>query len=171
MCSNGHLRYAICSCIYVTYGSCHRRPESRTAQPRTRTTASIRSSAQCRRTTGKGFWCFSSASVSLSATGPAPEAIGSRRRRQDRFYGETFASIGSTPTRFREPHRFVVKRNCESRSTCGFTAEKKAWLSGPHSTATRSSSSIASIVCSLKSLNKLTSFLCPRSVDRSAPST
>ncbi len=171
MCSNEHLRHAICSCIYVTYGSCHRRPESRTAQPRTRTTASIRSSAQCRRTAGKGFGCFSSASVSLPATGPSPEAIGSRRRCQDRFYCETFASISSTPARVREPHGFVLERNCESGSTCGFAAEKKAWLSGPHSTATRFSSSIALIVCSRKNLNKLTSFLCPRSVDRSAPST
>jgi hypothetical protein len=169
--SNEHLRCVTYGCIYVTYGSCHRSAESRTTQPRTRTAAPIRLSARCRRPTGKRFRCFSSASVSLSPTCPAPEATGSCRRCQDRFYCETFTSIGSAPSRFREPRRFVVERDRESGNTCGFAAEKKAWLSGPHPTAPRFSSNIASIVCSLKNLNKLTNFLCPRFVDRSAPST
>jgi hypothetical protein len=119
-----------------------------------------------RRTNEEGFRCLSSASVSLSPAGRASETTPSRRRHQDRFYRETFASIGSAPSRFREPHRFVVERDRESGIACGFAAEKKAWLDGLHSTATRFNSNIASIVCSLKNSSKSTNSSCLPYVDR-----
>ena len=166
MCSKRYLQCASCGCICMAHEPCQQRSKGRAPQPRARTVAAIRSSAGCRRTNEEGFRCLSSASISLSPAGRASETTPSRRRHQDRFYRETFASIGSAPSRFREPHRFVVERDRESGIACGFAAEKKAWLDGLHSTATRFNSNIASIVCSLKNSSKSTNSSCLPYVDR-----
>jgi hypothetical protein len=125
------------------------------------TKVDINGSAGCRFADGERFRYFSSPSLSLSSTGPAPEATPPRRRCQDRFYRQTFSKVGSGPSHFREAHRFVVERDREPSAPRGFAAEKKAWLGGPHSTATRFISNIASIACSRKNSSRPTNFSFP----------
>jgi len=79
---------------------------------------------------------------------------------------ETFASLGSAPSRFREPHRFVVSEIVSRALLAALPQRKKTWLNGLHSTATRFNSNIASIGCSLKKSSKPTNFSCLPYVDR-----
>lgn len=169
MCPKRYLRCVTYGCIRATYGSCQRNSKGPPPQPRARTAAALRSSAGCRFTDGERFRYFSSPSLSLSSTGPAPETTPPRRRCQDRFYRQTFSKVGSGPSHFREAHRFVVERDREPSAPRGFAAEKKAWLGGPHSTATRFISNIASIACSRKNSSRPTNFSFPPYVDRWDP--
>ena len=130
MCAKRYLQCAACGCIRVAHEPCQQCAKGHAPQSRARTVAAIRSSAGCRRTNEERFRPFASASVSLSPASRAFETTPSRWRHQDRFYRETFASLGSAPSRFREPHRFVVERDRESGITRGFAAEKKTWLNG-----------------------------------------
>src|SRR5207249_8752753 len=90
-------------------------------------------------------------SLSLSPASPAPEATGSYRRCQNRFYRQTFPKVGSASSRFREQYRFVVERDRQPSATGGIAAATRAWLSAPSSTATLFTLNIASIVCSPES--------------------
>jgi hypothetical protein len=170
MCSKEHLRCVTGGCIYVTYGPGYRSAESPTTQPRTRTAASIRRSARGGRTISERFWCFSSPGLSLPPAGPAPEGTGARWRYQGGFHRQALSSTGSAPSDVRQPHRFVIERNRKPSLARGLAAEKKAWLSDLHSTATRFIVNIVSIACSRKNWSKLTNSSCPRSVDQSDPS-
>src|SRR5215469_5788600 len=163
MCSNEYLRVVTCGCIYVTYGSCDRRPESPETQPRTRTAASIRRSAPCRRTIDERVWRFSAPGLSLSPAGPRPEGTSAGWRCEGRFHRQALSRIGSASSDVRQPHRRALERNREPSLARGLAAEKKAWLSDLHSTSTRFIANIVSIVCSLKNWGKLTNFWCPRS--------
>lgn len=171
MCSNEHLRYVTFGCIYVTYASRYRSPESPKTQPRARTAASIRPFASCRRAASARLWCFSPPSLSLSPAGPAPEGTGARWRSQGGFHRQALSKIGSASSDVRHPHRRVFERNRKPSLARGLAAEKKAWLSDPHSAITRFTTNIVSIVSSLRNLNKFTNFSCPQSVDQSDPST
>ena len=171
MCPNGHLCYVICGCIYVTYATRYRSPESRKTQPRARTPAPIRRFARCRRTVCERFGCFFPPSLSLSPTGPVPEGTGVRWRSQGGFHRQALSRIGSAPSRVRRPHRRVLERNRKPSLARGFAAEKKAWLSELHSATPRFTTNIVSIVSSLRNLNKFTNFWCPQSVERSDPWT
>jgi hypothetical protein len=171
MCSNEHLRYVTCGCIYVTYASRYRSPESPKTQPRVRTAASIRPYAPGRRAVGERRWCFSSPSLSLSPAGPAPERTCARWRCEGRFHRQALSRIGSASPDVRHPHRRVLERNRKPSLARGLAAEKKAWLSDLHSATTRFTRNIVSIVSSLRNLNKFTNSSCPQSVDRSDPST
>jgi len=166
MCAKRYLQCAACGCIRMAHEPCQQCAKGHAPQSRARTVAAIRSSAGCRRTNQEKFRPFASASVSLSPASRASETTPSRWRHQDCFYRETFASLGSAPSRFREPHKFAVERDRESGITCSFAAEKKTWLNGLHSTATRFYSNIASIGCSLKKSSKPTNFSCLPYVDR-----
>src|SRR2546426_3331359 len=146
--ARGCLRCVTYGCIFVSYGPSYRGRESRTPQPCTRTVAALRPLAGCRRANGERFRDLSTTSLSLFAAGSAPEAAGSRRRCQGGVHRQAFSRIDSTPSGFCEPHRFVVERDREPSAPRRFAAEKKAWLGGPHSTATRFISNIASIGCS-----------------------
>lgn len=166
MCPKRYLRCVTYGCICATYEARRRNSKKPTPQPRARTAAAFRSSAGRRFTDGQGFRYFSSPSLSLSSTGSASEATPAHRRCQDRFYRQTFPKAGSGPSHFREPQRFVVERDREPSAPCGFAAEKKAWLGGPHPRATRFISNIASIGCSRKNSSRPTNFWCPKYVDR-----
>src|ERR1700740_2742246 len=171
MCSNEHLHYVTHGCIYVTYASRYRSPESPKTQPRARTAAAIRPFAPCCRAAGERLWCFSSPGLSLSPAGPAPEGTGAGWRSQGGFHCQALSSIGSASADVRCPHRSDIERNRKPSLARGLAAEKKAWLSDPHSATTRFTTNIVSIVSSLRNLNKFTNFSCPQSVDRSDPST
>lgn len=157
-----YLKCAACGCIHVANEPWQQRSKGRAPQSRTRTAAAIRSSAGCRRTNDEGFWCLPSASVSRSPTGRTSETTHSRRRPQDRFYGEAFTSVSPTPSCFRKPHPSVAQRNCQSRSTGGLAAATKTWLSISHRTVTLFALLIASIDSSRRNWNKSSSCSYPK---------
>lgn len=154
MCSKRYLQCAVYGCICVANEPCQQCAKGRAPQSRTRTIAAIRSSAGRRHTNEESFWCLSPASISLPSGGGAPEPTASRRGRQDRFHSETFTRVSPTPSRFRERHQSVAKRNCQSRSIGGLAAATKTWLSIPHLTVTLFTLPIASIDSSLRNWNK-----------------
>ena len=166
MCAKRYLQCAGNGCICMAHEPCQQRSKGHAPQPRSRTVAAIRSSAGCRRANEERFRYLSSASVSLSSAGRAPEATTPSRRCQDRFYRETFSSISPAPSRFRNSQQSIAKRNCQSRSTRGLAAATRAWLSVPHPTATLFILNIASIACFPKNLSKPTNCSCPKSVAR-----
>ena len=162
MCSKRYLRRVTYGCVVVTYGARQRSPKSRAPQPCTQIAAAFRPSAGCRRADGKGLRSFSSSSLSLSPASTAPEATGSYRRCQNRFYRQAFQKVGSPSSRFREQHRFVVERDRRPSATGGMAAATRAWLSAPSSTATLFTLNIALIVCSPRKSRKPTNFSFPK---------
>src|SRR6516225_999574 len=160
------LRHVIYGCTFVTYGSRQRGRKSRTPQPCSRTLAAVRSSARCSRADGARPRCLSTPSLSLSAVGSPFETTSSHRRYQGRFHCEALARVSATRARFREHYGSLVKRDRQPGVVGGPEAEKRAWLSGPHRTATLFSWNIDSIVCSSRNWNKFTNCWCPRYVGR-----
>ena len=160
------LRRVIYGCTVVTYGSGQRERKSRTPQPCSRTAAAVRSSARCGSAAGRGPQCFSASSLSLSAAGPPFEATSPHRRHQGRFHREALPRVGATSALVREHHRSVTKRNRQPGVAGGPEAEKRAWLSAPHRTATLFSWNIDSIVCSSGNWSKPTNCWCLRYVGR-----
>src|SRR5258705_13050790 len=169
MCPKRYLRRVTYGCVVVTYGSRQRSPKSRAPQPCTQIAAAFRPSAGCRRADGKGLRSLSSSSLSLSPASPAPEATGSYRRCQNRFYRQTFPKVGSASSRFREQHRLVVERDRQPSATGGMAAATRAWLSGPSPTATLFTLNIASIECSPRKTRKSTTFRVPKYAPRFDP--
>jgi hypothetical protein len=166
MCSKRYLRCVTYGCVIVTYGPSYHARKSRAPQLRAQTAATNRLFAGRCCSDGETLRHLPTTSLSLFAAGPTPGQAGSRRRSQGCFHCKTFSRTSSAPSRFCEPHRFVVERDRESGITCGFAAEKKAWLGGLHTTATRFNSNIASIVCSLKNSSKSTNSSCLPYVER-----
>lgn len=164
-----HLRHVIYGCTFVTYGSRERNRKSRAPQPGSRTAAAVRSSARCGCADGARLWCLSASSLSLSAAGPPFEATSSHRRQQDRFHCEALPRVGTTSALVREHHWSIAKRNRQPGVVGGTEAEKRAWLSALHRTATLFSWNIDSIVCSSRNWSKLTNYWCPRYVGRLDP--
>ena len=150
----------------MAHEPCQQRSKGHATQPRSRTVAAIRSSAGCRRAIEEGFRHLSSSSLSLSATGPALEAVGARWRYEGGFHRQALPKIGSAPSDVRQPQGFVIERNRKPSIARGLATEKKAWLNGPPSTAKRFIANIVSIVCSLKNSSKPTNFSCLLYVDR-----
>lgn len=166
MCAKRYLQHAVRGCICMAHEPCQQCSKDLAPQPRSRTVAAIRSSAGCCRANEERFRYLSSASVSLPSAGLTPEATTPCRRYQDRFYRETFTSISSTPSHFRNSQQSIAKRNCQSRSTRGLAAATRAWLSASHSTAMLFILNIALIACFLKNLGKPTNCSCPKSAAR-----
>src|SRR6266404_6581369 len=110
----------------------------------------------------KDLRSFSSSSLSLSPASTAPEATGSYRRCQNRFYRQTFPKVGSASSRFGEQDRLVVERDRQPSATGGIAAATRAWLSAPSSTATLFTLNIALIVCSPRKSRKPTNFSFPK---------
>ena len=164
-----HLRRVIYGCTVMTYGSRQRERKSRTPQPCPQTAAAVRSSARCGSAHGAGPQCLSASSLSLSAAGPPFEATSPHRRHQGRFHREALPRIGTTSARVREHHWSIAKRNRQSGIAGGSEAEKRAWLSAPHRTATLFSWNIDSIVCSSGNWSKPTNCWYPRYVGRLDP--
>jgi hypothetical protein len=160
------LNRVIYGCTLVTYGSRQRERKSRTPQPCSRTAAAARSSARCGSADGTGSRCLAASSLSLSAAGPPFEATSSHRRHQGRFHREALPRVGATSALVREHHRSVAKRNRQPGIAGGPEAEKRAWLSAPHRTATLFSRNIDSIVCSSGNWSKSTNCWCLRYVGR-----
>lgn len=161
-----HLSCVIYGCTVVTCGSRQRSRKSRASQPCPRTAAAVRSSARCSSADGAGPRGLSASSLSLSAAGPPFEASSSHWRHQDRFHGEALPRVGSTSALVREHHGSIAKRNCQPSVVGGTEAEKRAWLSALHRTATLCSWNIDSIVCSSRNWSKPTNCWCPRYVGR-----
>jgi hypothetical protein len=159
-----HLCCVIYGCTVVTYGSRQRGRKSRTPQPCPRTSAAVRSSARCGNADGAGPQCFSASSLSLSAAGPPFEATSPYRRHQDRFHREALPRVGTTSAFVREHHWSIVKRNRQPGIAGGLKAEKRAWLSALHRSATLFSWNIDSIVCSSGNWSKPTNCWFPRYV-------
>src|SRR2546422_9812493 len=160
------LNRVIYGCTVVTYGSRQRERKSRTPQPCPRTAAAVRSSARCGSADGAGPRCFASSGLSLSAAGTPFEATSPHRRHQGRFHREALPRVGATSALVREHHRSVDKRNRQPGVAGGPEAEKRAWLSAPHRTATLFSWNIDSIVCSSENWSKSTNCWCLRYVVR-----
>lgn len=74
---------------------------------------------------------------------------------RDRFHSETFTRVSPTPSRFRERHQSVAKRNCQSRSIGGLAAATETWLNIPHLTVTLFTLPIVSIDSSLRNWRAL----------------
>lgn len=165
MCPKRHLR-VIYGCVVMTHGPGYYTGKSRAPQLRAQTVATIRLFAGRCSPDGEILRYLSTASVSLSAAGPAPGQAGPRRRSQGCFHCKTFSRTSSAPARFCESHRFVVERDRESGITCSFATEKKAWLGGLHLTTAPFNLNIVSIVCSLKNSSKSSKSLCLPYVDR-----
>ena len=161
------LRHVIYGCTFVTYGSHQRGRKSRTPQPCSRTLAAVRSSARCSRADGARPRCLSTPSLSLSAAGSPFETTSSHRRYQGRFHCEALARVSATRARFREHYGSLVKRDRQPGVVGGPEAEKRAWLSGPHRTATLFSWNIDSIVCRQTSLLTYTRCSCQIGVSQS----
>jgi hypothetical protein len=159
----------IYGCTVVTYGSRQRVRKSRTPQPCSQTAAAVRSSARCGSADGARPQYLSASSVSLSAPGPAFEATSSHRRPQGRFHREALPRVGTTSAFVREHHGSIAKRNRQPGVAGGPKAEKRAWLSELHRTATLFSWNIDSIVCSSGNWSKPTNCWCPRYVGRLDP--
>jgi hypothetical protein len=169
MCPKRYLRHVTYGCVVVTHGPGFCTRKGRAPQLRAQTAATIRLFAGRCCPDGEALRHLSATSISLFAAGPTPGQAGSRRRSQGCFHCKTFSRTSSAPSRFCEPHRFVVERDRESGITCRFAAEKKAWLGGLHSTTVRFNSNIVSIVCSLKNSSKSTKSSCLPYVDRLDP--
>lgn len=161
-----HLCRVIYGCTVVTYGSRQRERKSRTPQPCPRTAAAVRSSARGGSAHGAGPQCLSASSLSLSAAGPPFEATSPHRRHQGRFHSEALPRIGTTSALVREHHWSIAKRNRQPGVAGGPEAEKRAWLSALHPSATLFSWNIDSIVCSSGNWSKPTNCWCPRYVGR-----
>ena len=161
-----HLHGVIYGCTFVTYGSRQRAHKSRTPQPCSRTAAAVRSSARCGNADGAGPPCLSASSLSLFAAGPPFEATSSHRRHQGRFHREALPRVGTTSALVREHHGSIAKRDRQPGVAGGSKAEKRAWLSELHRSATLFSWNIDSIVCSSGNWSKPTNCWCPRSVGR-----
>ncbi len=159
-----HLWCVIYGCTVVTYGSRERSRESRTPQPCPRTAAAVRSSARCGSADGAGPRCFTSTGLSLSAAGPPLEATSPHRRHQDRFHREALPRVGTTSALVREHHGSIAERNRQPGVAGCPEAEKRAWLSALHRSATLFSWNIDSIVCSSGNWSKSTNCWCPRYV-------
>ena len=159
-----HLCRVIYGCTVVTYESRQRERKSRTPQPCPRTAAAVRSSARCGSADGARPQGLSASGLSLSAAGPSFETTSSHRRHQGRFHRETFPRVGATSALVREQHWSIAKRNCQPGVAGGPEAEKRAWLSALHRTATLFNWNIDSIVCSSKNWSKSTNCWCPRYV-------
>jgi len=159
-----HLCCVIYGCTVVTYGSCQRSRKSRAPQPCPRTAAAVRSFARCGSAYGAGPWCLSASSLSLSAAGPPFEATSSYRRHQSRFHREALPRVGTTSALVRKHHWSIAKRNRQPGVAGSPEAEKRAWLSALHRTATLFSWNIDSIVCSSGSWSKPTKCWCLRYV-------
>ena len=161
-----HLCRVIYGCTIVTYGSRQRERKSRTPQPWARTAAAVRSSARCGSPDGARPWSLSASSLSLSAAGPPFEATSSHRRHQGRFHREALPRVGTTSALVREHHWSIAKRNRQPGVAGDPEAEKRAWLSASHRTATLFSWNIDSIVCSSGNWSKSTNCWRPRYVGR-----
>src|SRR6266446_4964527 len=159
-----HLCRVIYSCTVVTYGSRQRERKSRTPQPCPRTAAAVRSSARCGSADGAGSRCLSASSLSLFAAGPSFEAASSHRRPQGRFHRKALSRVGTTSALVRKHHWSIAKRNRQPGVAGGPKAEKRAWLSALHRTATLFNWNIDSIVCSSENWSKSTNYWCPRYV-------
>jgi hypothetical protein len=159
----------IYGCTVVTYGSRQRVRKSRTPQPCSRTAAAVRSSARSRGAAGARPRCFSASSLSLFEAGPPFEATSSHRRHQGRFHREALPRVGTTSALVREHHWFIAQRNRQPGVAGGPEAEKRAWLSALHRSATLFSWNIDSIVCSSGNWSKPTNCWCPRYVGRLDP--
>ena len=166
MCPKRYLWHVTYGCVVVTHGPSFSTRKGRAPQLRAHTAATIRLFAGRCCADGETLRHLSATSVSLFAAGSTPGQAGSRRGSQGCFHCKTFSRASSAPSRFCEPHRFVVERDRESSITCSFAAEKKAWLGGLHPTTARFNSNIVSIVCSLKNWSKSTKSLCLPYVDR-----
>jgi hypothetical protein len=161
-----HLCCVIYGCTFVTYdGSRQRVRKSRTPQPCPRTAAAVRSSARCGSADGARPQGLSASSLSLSAAGPPFEATSSHRRHQGRFHRKALPRVGTTSALVREHYWTIAKRNRQSGVAGGPEAEKRAWLSALHRTATN----IDSIVCSSENWSKSTNCWCPRYVGQLGP--
>jgi hypothetical protein len=159
----------IYGCTVVTYGSRQRERKSRAPQPCPRTAAAVRSSARCGSADGEGPQYLSASSLSLSAAGSPFEATSPHRRHQGRFHREALPRVGTTSALVREHHWSIAKRNRQPGVTGGPEAEKRAWLSALHRSATLFSWNIDSIVCSSGNWSKPTNCWCPRYVGRLDP--
>src|SRR6266478_2411274 len=164
-----HLCRVIYGCTVVTYGSRQRERKSRTPQPCARTAAAVRSSARCGSADGAGPRCFTSSGLSLSAAGPSFEATSPHRRQQGRFHREALPRVGTTSALVREHHGSIAKRNRQPGVAGGPEAEKRAWLSALHRSATLFSRNIDAIVCLSGNWSKPTNCWCPRYVGRLDP--
>ena len=164
-----HLYCVIYGCTFVTYGSRQREGKSRTPQPRPRAAAAVRSSARCGSADGARPQCLSASSLSLFAAGPPFEATSPHQRYQGRFHREALPRVGTTSSLVREHHWSIAKRNRQPGITGGPEAEKRAWLSALHRTATLFNWTIDSIVCSSGYWSKPTNCWYPRYVGRLDP--
>jgi ribosomal protein S10 len=164
-----HLPRVIYGCIFVTYGSRQCGRKSRTSQPCPRTLAAVRSSASCCRADGAGPRSLSTSSLSLSAAGSPIETASSHRRYQSRFHREALARVSATRALVRKHYGSLVKRDRQPSVVGGSEAEKRAWLSALHRSATLFSWNIDSIVCSSRNWSKPTNCWCPRYVGRLDP--
>ncbi len=160
------LCHVIYGCTVVTYGTRQRSRKSRTPQPCARTVAAVRSSARCSSADGAGPRDLSASSLSLSAAGPPFEATSPHRRHQGRFHREALPRVGTTSALVRKHHWSIAKRNRQPGIGDSPEAEKRAWLSALHRTATLLSWNIDSIVCSSGNWSKPTNCWCPRYVGR-----
>jgi hypothetical protein len=161
-----HLPCVIYGCIFVTYGSRQRGRKSRTSQLCSRTLAAVRSSARCCRADGAGPRRLSTSSLSLSAAGAPLETTSSRRGYQGCFHCEALARVSATRALVREHYGSLVKRDRQPGVAGGPEAEKRAWLSAAHRTATLFSWNIDSIVCFSRDWSKPTNCWCRRYVGR-----
>ncbi len=92
------------------------------------------------------------------------ERLNHARELLQRFDHLPDAVAQMTSALVREQHWSIAKRNCQPGVARGPEAEKRAWLSALHRTATLFNWNIDSIVCSSKNWSKSTNCWCPRYV-------
>ena len=116
--------------IYMSYGPRQRYPESRAAQPGSHPAARIRTPARGRRALRPGLFHFQAPSLSLSRTGPAPQARCPCRRCQSFLHRQTLAQSGSQTPRLCRLHRIDLERNRQPRLLGGTASRGRSWLTG-----------------------------------------
>jgi hypothetical protein len=121
------LTYDIYSYMFMTYGSCRRRSESRASQSGVGT-APTRGGLGGRRGVGSTLPHFQASGLPLSPNGTRDEGANAYRRCQNSVHSEAFSETGSAASPVRHRDGADAQRDREPCINDGPTSRAGAWL-------------------------------------------
>ncbi|MCU1500207.1 MAG: hypothetical protein JWM47_4160 [Acidimicrobiales bacterium] len=155
------LTFVIRGCTVMTYGPCKRPPESRTSEPRTPAIGAIRSIARSGRPISARLFDFSSASLSLFATGSAIEGASAGDGIEAGVHGKAARQLDSACAVVRICQKNLDQRSRDSSAASVPATRGRSWLSRSQPRRAAFNWSIALIACRQTSWLRYISCLCP----------
>lgn len=154
------LIFALCGCIYTSYGQGHPGPKGRTPQRGTFFATSL-SRARYPAEVDPALLPLSSPSLSLSAASTTFAAPSSSRRGQSCLYGQTTtASCGPAP-QLCSPYFMQPESNRQPSVGSDTRSKAEAWLSAGSALRALCNWNITGIVCCSPSWSKPMNCWCP----------